>query len=117
MTTRPSHGLRVYVSPRSHAFYPSAGRWIRVLGMVNDLAAADNVWQPSPADFQAAHSQSWSTSHFQVRRGINGPQNCVDPTVSSMTFMERAVGIIFPCVRTRLAAQPRIRIIAGPLND
>lgn len=107
--------LRVYVSPRSHAFYPGPGTWLRAFGVMNDVTAADNVWMPKKDDYENAHAQSWSTSHFQVKRGINGPQNCIDPSVSSITFSQRAFGLAFASVRGRLAQQPRITVLAGPL--
>lgn len=108
--------LVVYVSCQSHGFYPSAGTWIRVFGLANDVTADHSRWRPQLADLQDANTQSWSSTHFQVSDGINGPQNAVDPTVNSISFCER---LCLPFGLSRISKYPKYRVlnVYGALNQ
>lgn len=103
--------LVVYVSYRSHGFYPSAGTYWRAFGLANDITGDGVRWRPRlDEDFQDAMAQTWTLSHFQVRRGINGPQNAVDPSATSITAWER-FALALPMVRSRLAAAPKLEVL------
>lgn len=102
--------LCLYVSYKSHGFYPNAGKWIRAFGFINDVTGNHIQWRPQLIDFQNANDQSWSDTHYQVCEGINTPKNTVDPTENSITFLQR-FNLAFPCVRKHLAMQSKISVV------
>lgn len=82
--------LKVYVSPQSHAFYPSGKTYYRICCLANDVCRGDGeVWSPKVNDYEDSALQTWSKSHYQVIRGINTPLNVSNPPESSITCLGR----------------------------
>ena len=105
--------LTVYVSPQSHALSHRKGTHCRVLGFANDTFRGDGrsytTFVESMVD---ASIQTWSAGPDQVAPGINSPAFVVDPDVHSVTAAER-IGLVFPAVRARLAAHPKLERVAA----
>lgn len=109
----PSEGqLVVYVSPQSHAMYPSPGTYWRLFGFANDVCSGDGeVWKPDAACRCDARQQVWSETPYQVRRGINTPAHISQPTERSITSWER-FALALPCVKKRVEAGEMLPTLA-----
>jgi hypothetical protein len=95
--------LIVYVSPESHGLYPKPRTYLRIAGFANDTCdAKGELWRPQPDDFEASENQTWSQTHYQVRRGINNPFRTPDPSEHSITDWERFF-LFFPCVQKKVS--------------
>lgn len=82
--------LIVHVAPESHGLYPMAKTYYRICCLANDRCRTDGeIWFPMKDDFEDARKQTWSNTHYQVRRGINSPLNVSMPGENSITFIER----------------------------
>jgi len=100
--------LVVYVSSGSNGMYPNRGRYWRIGGFANDLCdGRGKHWSPNENDFEDATNQSWSDSHFQVRRGINTPKNIAPPVNQSITSIERFL-LFVPKVKEEVNKRPRL---------
>lgn len=88
--TEDGKKITVYVSPQSHAFYPCAKTYYRICGFANDVCRGDGeMWSPRVDDFEDSALQTWSKTHYQVKRGINTPLNVSDPAESSIGCLGR----------------------------
>jgi hypothetical protein len=106
-----TQALKVYVAPTSNAFYPHAGRYMRVFGFANDVCIDSpmHYWRPSVKDFTDASMQSWTSTHYQVRPGINSPMNTPDPVTSSITPYQRFF-LAIPFVKKLVTSLPQIQV-------
>lgn len=94
--------LRVFVSPKSHGFYPSVKKYHRICFAANDVCdEKGEQWTPSPEDFEQSENQVWTNTHYQVRPGINSPFHTPDPNEHSITSWERIL-LFLPSVRNRI---------------
>lgn len=83
-------GIKVYIALGSNGFYKRPGTYIRVFGFANDVCSnRGQMVMTRPEDFVDSSKQSWSETHYQVRRGINTPLHTPNPSVVSITSYER----------------------------
>lgn len=109
--TATGSSLMVYISPTSHGLYPHPTTYYRMLGFANDKCdGKGEIWKPKPEDFEHAAKQTWSQTHFQVKRGINSPLNSPDPAVTSITPTQRFF-LVFPQVRNKVKRSEKIKVI------
>lgn len=103
--------LNVYVSPTSHGMYPEARVYLRLFGFANDVCVGDGeVWIPKVSCRCDARKQSWSVSHYQVKRGINSPANISPPIDRSIDDMERLC-LAFPSVMKKVREGGSVEVI------
>lgn len=101
--------LKVYVSPQSHGFYPKAKTYWRICCLANDVCSGnDSMWSPRMNDFEDSANQTWSKTHFQVKRGINTPLNASDPPEQSITCLGRmCLCMLFFSKQHKCASHPQ----------
>lgn len=103
--------LRVYVaSETSNALYPRKGRYWRAGGFANDVTRGGVSWRPEAWDFVHSGAQSWSLTHYQVRRGINSPLNVADPEARGIGAWARFF-LLLPCVKKRVQSTPKVQVL------
>lgn len=103
--------LNVYVSPMSHGMYPEGRNYPRLFGLANDVCDGDGeLWIPGEACRCDARKQSWSESHYQVKRGINTPANISPPLDRSISDVERFC-LVLPAIAKRVREGECVEII------
>lgn len=82
--------LKVYIALGSNAFYRRPETYLRVFGFANDICSnKGKKILTTPIDFVDSDKQSWSQTHYQVKKGINTPLHTPDPSVVSISSVER----------------------------
>lgn len=91
--------LIAFVAPASHGFYPQPKRYWRICFLANDVCdESGEQWRPSLTDFESSENQVWTSTHYQIRPGINSPFNTPIPNEHSINSLERIL-LCLPFVR------------------
>ncbi len=101
--------LRVFVAPKTHAFYPRARTYLRNFGLSNDVTTnTGKHWRPRKMDFQPSSSQSWSRTYEYIVDGVKTPKCVDDPECTSISPLQR---FALPITKGKLSRAKKISII------